>query len=89
MYKHIYDAIVGAGVTTREDEAVWMDRSGVIVGEHTAIGCKVTHNFVCPDIFIVENKVSGDISITGDSLGLTTTIIPRRNNPSPKSIISR
>ena len=66
MYKHIYDEMELSGVAKRMDEPVWMDRTGNVVEEVDAFGCKITHEFTRPDMCLVGDEVGGNINMTGD-----------------------
>ena len=66
MYRHIYEEMELSGVAKRRDEPVWMDRDGNIVEEVNAHGCKVTHDFIRPDMCLVRDEVGGNINMTGD-----------------------
>ena len=43
-----------------------MDRYGHIFRETDALGCKITHHFTRPDMFLVGDDVGGNISMTDD-----------------------
>ena len=66
MYEHNYEEMEMAGVAVRLDEPVWKDRSGNIVEEADALGCKVTHDLIHPEMCIVGDEVGGNLNMDGD-----------------------
>ena len=66
MYKHNIGEMEDAGVAVRRVSPVWMDRSGNIVDESKAYGCKVTHDIIHPEYCIVADEVGNNISMKND-----------------------
>ena len=66
MYEQVYDQMVEAGVAVKHDTPQWQNTNGDIVGEEDAVGCKVTHDLIHPEMCIVMDEVGGNTSQKGD-----------------------
>ena len=78
MYDQIYDMMVEAGVAVKKDYPEWMDAYGDIVYEDDALGCKVTHDLIRPEMCIVMDEVGGNTSQKGDgNKGGEKFIVPK------------
>jgi len=66
IYDHNIEEMEAAGVAVRREEYIWMDRSGCIVDESDALGYKVTHNLIHPDMCIIGDEVGGNLNMSGD-----------------------
>ena len=66
MYSHIIDEMVDAKLAVKLETPVWKDRAGNVCMEKDALGCKVTHDILRPDMCIVGDEVGGNISMKGD-----------------------
>ena len=86
MYDQIYDMMVEAGVAVKKDYPEWMDAYGDIVYEDDALGCKVTHDLIRPEICIVMDEVGGNTSQKGDgNKGGEQFIVPKGMIPQLKA----
>ena len=66
MYDHNYEEMEVAGVAKRRAEPVWMDRNGNICDEKDALGCKVTHDLIHPEMCLVGDEVGGNLNMDND-----------------------
>ena len=66
MYNHNYEEMEAAGVTERHEEPAWMDRNGNICDKKDALGCKVTHDLIHPDMCVVGDELGGNLNMSGD-----------------------
>ena len=86
MYDQIYDMMVEAGVAVKKDYPEWMDAYGDIVYEDNALGCKVTHDLIRPEMCIVMDEVGGNTSQKGDgNKGGEKFIVPKGMIPQLKA----
>ena len=66
MYDHNIEEMEEAGVAKRRDIPVWMDRTGNVCDESEAVGCKVTHDLIHPEMCVVGDEVGGNLNMAGD-----------------------
>ena len=66
MYSHIIDEMVDTKLAVKLETPVWKDRAGNVCMEKNALGCKITHNILRPDMCLVRDEVGGNISMKGD-----------------------
>ena len=61
-HNHIIEELVDAGIAELRDTPIWMDIDGDEVLEDNVFGCKVTHDILHPDYFLVMDDVSGNLN---------------------------
>ena len=66
MYNGVITEFVDAKVAVERDSPAWMDRTGNVVEESEAFGCKVTHDIIHPEYVLVMDEVGGNTSQKGD-----------------------
>ena len=67
MYERIYEGLVGAGVAKKLDVPVYCDREGKQVAtKEEALGRKVTHVLLCPEMGLHFDEVSSNTAQKGD-----------------------
>ena len=50
MYEQVYEQMEEAGDAVKYDTPQWQNANGDIVGEEDAVGCKVTHDLIHPEM---------------------------------------
>ena len=68
MYNHIViHELIHAKLAVKLDNPVWMNWNGEICTKSEAYGWKVHHKILRPELCFCGDKVSGDVSMKGDS----------------------